>query len=116
VGVSVATGGGGVSVGVFVGVLVGVFVGVLVGRGPVGVLVGVLVGVEVGVPAQAVRRATSSTYMEVSSPKPSWWTKNSMRIVCPAYGAILKVTFCHPPVVEQLCMRVVRIVPEVLVT
>jgi hypothetical protein len=68
-----------VGVGVAVGVDVAVGVGVNVG-----------VGLGVGVP-HGWYRITSSTYIAVSSPKPSWCTRNLMRTVCPAYGAMSTV-------------------------
>ena len=72
-----------VTVGIIgVAVAAGVFVPVAVATRAVFVLVAVEVA---GVPVeQEVRRATSSTNMEVSSPKPSWCIRNSTFTVCPA--------------------------------
>jgi len=71
---------------------VGRGLGVGVGRGVgVGVAVGVGVGETVGDgvgDAHGTNRATSSTYIPVSSPKAFWCTRNLMRTVCPAYGAM----------------------------
>jgi hypothetical protein len=109
-----------VFVGVLLGVLVGttaVFVGVLLGVlvGATAVFVGVLLGVAVILP-HALPRDTSSTYMPVSSPNPSWCTRNSMRTVCPAYGVISKVWLVHVWLLEQMCMMMASMLPDVSVT
>src|SRR5437879_5547052 len=96
----------GVLVGVLVIVLVGVFVGVLLAVN-VGVLVGVLV---LGVP-HVPASCTSSTYMEVGSPALSPCTRNLMRTIWPAYGAMLNVTLVHAWVLLHTCMMVANVTP-----
>ena len=81
----------GVAVGVGVAVAAAVAVGVAVAVA-VAVTVGVAVGLGDGVPHDWYR-ITSSTYMAVSSPNPSWCTRNFMRTVCPANGAMFIVVF-----------------------
>ena len=88
-----------------------VSVGVLVGG--TGVLVGVSVATGV---LQGPRRRTSSTYMEVSSPKPSWCTRNSIRTVCPANGVISNVWLVQADVLSHTCMMVASMLPLVSVT
>lgn len=82
-----------VGVGVNVAVAVAVAVGVSVGVG-VNVAVGVDVGVGEGEP-QGPNSCTSSKYIPVSSPKPSWCTRNLMRTVCPANGAMFTCVLIH---------------------
>jgi hypothetical protein len=60
----------------------------------VGVAVAVGVGDGVGVP-HGWYRITSSTYIPVRSPKPSWCTRNLMRTVCPAYGVMSTCWLIH---------------------
>jgi hypothetical protein len=79
--------GNGLGVAVGLGVGEGVVVGVGLGVW-VAVALGVAVGVGVGVTPHGKYRATSSTYIAVSSPKPSWCTRNLIRTVCPAYGVM----------------------------
>src|SRR6476469_305586 len=66
---------------------------------------GTVVSVGVVLP-QGPRSTTSSTYMEVSSPKPSWCTRNSIRTVCPAYGVMSNVLFVQADVFSHTCMMV----------
>ena len=75
----------GVTLGVTVGV--GLVVGVAVAEA---VGVAVAVGVGVGV-AHGTYRATSSTYIPVRLPRPSWCTRNLMPTVIPAYAVISAV-------------------------
>src|SRR5439155_20483799 len=90
VGVAVAVA---VAVGVNVAVAVGVGLNVAVAVGvAVAVAVGLAVGVGEGVP-HGTNSTTSSTYIPVSSPKPSWCTRNLIRTVMPAYGAMSTVWF-----------------------
>src|ERR1051326_6181962 len=84
----------GVDLGVGVALGVGVGVGVCVAVA-VAVAVGVIVGVGDGVP-QGWYKITSSTYMAVKSPKPSWCTRNLIRTVCPAYDVISTLSLTNP--------------------
>ena len=77
------------------GVGVGVGVGVAEGVGDA-VAVGVGVGVGVGV-AHGTYRATSSTYIPVRFPTPSWCTRNLMPTGIPAYDVMSTV------VLSQVC-------------
>jgi hypothetical protein len=91
----------GVTLGVAVGVTVAVGVGLTVGVGvsvAVGVGVGLAVGVGVGLGVpHGTYRATSSTYIPVRFPEPSWCTRNLMPTVIPAYGVMSIV------VLSQVC-------------
>lgn len=86
--------GRGLGVALGVAVAVGVAVDVAVGVGvAVGVTEGVGVGVGDGVP-HVTDSCTSSTYIPVTSLGgflPSWYTRNLMRTVCPAYGPMSTV-------------------------
>src|SRR6476661_8255066 len=74
------------------------------------------IGVDVAVAQEPPPRDTSSTYMAVSSPKPSWCTRNSIRTVCPANGVISKVWLVHVWLLEHMCMMVASMLPLVSVT
>ena len=97
--------GVGVDLGVEVGVAVAVAVGVAVA-----VAVAVALGVGDGVP-QGWYKTTSSTYMPVKSPKPSWCTRNLIRTVCPAYGVMLTVSLTNPCVESHVWKMVCRMLP-----
>jgi hypothetical protein len=60
----------------------------------VGVNVAIGVGEGVGV-AHGMKSCTSSTYMAVRLPTPSWCTRNLTLTVIPAYGAISTVWLIH---------------------
>ena len=60
--------------------------------------------------------ATSSTYMAVSSPKPSSWTRNLMRTVWLAYGVKSNVLYVQVCTLLAWWKIVARMVPLASVT
>jgi hypothetical protein len=59
---------------------------------------------------------TSSTNMLVGSPALSPWTRNLILTVCPAKGAMLKLTWVHVWALLHTCIMVARMLPLVSVT